>query len=124
MGYVLAIEHNWRMRKLIRANLEVIGLQVRGAVSWQHGLNLLREGKVDLILVDMDVPGVDTIHLLDALHVQLAGQPVPIIVMSAEPPSRRMKQTGRMVSHLLKPFTALALLQQVQQALGHSFLNG
>jgi CheY-like chemotaxis protein len=38
---VLAIEHDWRIRKLIRANLEAVGLVVREAVSEQHGLQLL-----------------------------------------------------------------------------------
>ena len=40
---MLVIERDWRLRKLIRANLEVLGLEVREAVSGRHGLQLIRQ---------------------------------------------------------------------------------
>ena len=49
---VLTIECNWRIRKLIRANLEAMGLTVQDAVSGQHALQMLGQTKPDLILVD------------------------------------------------------------------------
>ena len=55
---VLAIEHDWRMRKLIRANLEALGVEVQEAVNGQHGLQLLRESQPNLILLDLDLPDV------------------------------------------------------------------
>ena len=68
--YVLAIEHDWRMRKLIRANLEALGLRVREAVSGQHSLDLLAEGWPDLILLDLDLPETDADQLFERLRLR------------------------------------------------------
>jgi CheY-like chemotaxis protein len=117
---VLAIEQNWRMRKLIRANLEAVGLRVHEAISEQHGLQQIREQRPDLILLDLDLPEKEALRLLHNLHIQLAEQPVPIVAMSADPPSRELRSRGQLAGHLLKPFTVLALLDQVLNALDSS----
>jgi len=116
--YVLAIEHDWRMRKLIRANLEALGLRVRVAVSGQHGLDLLAEGWPDLILLDLDLPETDADQLFERLRLRVGGRPVAIIVLSAELPGRRWPAAQAAACYLQKPFAVPALLQQVQQALG------
>jgi DNA-binding NtrC family response regulator len=113
---VLAIEHDWRMRKLLQANLESMGLDVQGAVNGQHGLHLVSQGTPDLILLGTDLPDIETPRMLEHLHTQLSGQ-VPIIVMSAEPPSRGCRENERATGYLLKPFAAPILLQSVGQAL-------
>lgn len=118
--YVLAIEHDWRMRKLIQANLEAFGLEVRGAVDGRHSLSLIRENEPDLILIDTDLPDMEVTHLLDCLQAQLSA-PVPIIILSPEPPSRHLKQNGYARRYLIKPFAVLSLLQQVRQALDDNF---
>jgi len=113
---VLAIEHDWRMRKLLQANLESVGLDVQGAVSGQHGLHLISQMTPDLILLSTELPDIDASYLLERLHAQLSGQ-VPIIVMTAEPPSRRRARSEGATSYLLKPFAVPALLRSVGQAL-------
>jgi two-component system chemotaxis response regulator CheY len=115
--YVLTIEHDWRMRKLIRANLEAMGIEVHEAVSGEHGLQLLHEGKPDLILLDLDLPDMDALYLLGTLRDRFRGQWLPIIVMAEEPPGRQLRRHGQSTSYLQKPFAALALLQQVRSAL-------
>lgn len=150
---MLAIEHDWRMRKLIRANLEAIGLVVREAISLQQALAQIREGLPALILLDLDMPGVDAAYLLSSLDAQLSGQPlsgqplsrqtssgeprsrqtsspppvsrqpVPVIVMSAEPPERWLLEHGLATSHLLKPFAISSLLQQVCGALDTTLVD-
>lgn len=114
--YVLAIEHDWRLRKLIRANLEPLGIEVGEAVSGQHGLQLVHELQPDLILLDLELPDMDALHLLDALRARLDGRWVPIIVMSTEPPERRLRDGGGSTSYLQKPFAAPVLLEQVRGA--------
>ena len=114
---VLAIEHDWRMRKLIRANLEPLGMEVREAVDGQHGLRLLEESRPDLILLDLELPGTDTLHLLELLLATLDGGSVQIIATSAEPLDRRILCPEQVTSHLQKPFAASALLRHVREAL-------
>jgi len=119
---VLVIGHNWRMRRLIQANLEAFGLEVQGAVNGHHGLCLLDKHRPDLILLDTDVPGTEVTFLLDRLQGH-ASLPVPIIVLCAEPPSRLLNQNGQAISYLLKPFAVLTLLEQVGRSLGGTLEN-
>ena len=107
------------MRKLLRANLETVGLDVQGAVNGRHGLHLVSQGIPDLILLSTELPDIDASHLLERLHTQLSGQ-VPIIVMTTEPPSRRFARNDDATSYLLKPFAVPALLQSVGQALDYA----
>ena len=118
---VLAIEHDWRIRKLIRANLEALGLEVREAVSEQHGLQLLGECRPDLILVDLELPGVDLLRLVRALRAEMDGRPVPIITLSAEPPVRQLAHTDEITGYLQKPFAASVLVERVCNALNGEY---
>jgi DNA-binding response OmpR family regulator len=104
------------MRRLVQANLEAYGLEVRGAVEGHHVLSVLDDDPPDLILLDTDLPDFEVGRVLDRLQARMSQQ-VPIIVIAAELPSRDARTDVQSVSYLLKPFAVPALLQQVQQAL-------
>lgn len=107
------------MRRLIQANLEAYGLEVRTAVNGTHGLQVLDAGAPDLILLDTDVPGAKLDHLIARLHGQAPSR-VPIIVLSAELPSPQSRQDGTEITYLLKPFAVPNLLEQVRRVLERS----
>lgn len=113
---VLVIGHDWRMRKLIQANLEAYGFEVRSAVNGRHGLHTVSEGEPDLILLDTEIPDTQLDHLVARLRGQVVRQ-VPIIVLTAEPPNRCSDQDGGEIRYLLKPFAVPTLLEQVRAAL-------
>jgi DNA-binding response OmpR family regulator len=114
---VLLIEHSWRMRKLIRTNLEAIGLQVGEAVNSKNGLEYLKEGRPDLIFLDLDLPDGGAAKLLETVHARFAASPVPVILISAELPGRKFLAKARASGHLLKPFGVPSLLAQVRRQL-------
>lgn len=114
---ILAIEHNWRIRKLIRANLEALGLEVVEAVDQRHGLRFLEEGRPDLVLLDLDLPDDGAAELLRALALQAQARPLPIVLLCAEPPNRRILQEAKVAGCLLKPFDASRLVRQVRELL-------
>jgi DNA-binding response OmpR family regulator len=110
---VLVIDPSWQIRKLIRANLEPLGLHVREAVSAQHGLEQIRDVKPDLILLAADLPHGSSLDLLRSLHTRFAKEPVPIVLISAEPPGRDLLEEIDLAGCLLKPFDVLTLLAKV-----------
>ena len=113
---VLVIGPDWRMRRLIQANLEAFGFKVRAAVNGRHGLHTVSEGEPDLILLDTEVPDAQLDHLVARLRGQVM-KPVPIIVLTAELPAGRTRRDGAQIRYLLKPFAVLSLLDQVRTAL-------
>jgi len=104
------------MRRLIQANLEAFGFEVRTAVNGRHGLHTVSEGEPDLILLDTEVPDTQLDHIVARLRGQVVGQ-VPIIVLAAEPPAACTQPEGSQIRYLLKPFAVPALLNQVRAAL-------
>lgn len=115
---ILVIEQSWLLRRLISANLEALGLEVWEAVTEEHGLRRLHEGRPDLILLDLDLPRGAALNLLDAVEHQFEAQPVPVLLISAEPPGREIMTQAQVAGHLLKPFGVLSLLEQVHILLG------
>lgn len=114
---VLAIACDWRLRKLIRANLEAVGLEVCEAVTGRQGIKMLDGCDADLVLLDLESPEVDAPHFLGAFDRRYPGCPVPVVGISTEPPDRQLMTSAVLVSHLKKPFAATLLLDRVQQAL-------
>jgi len=116
---VLVVEHEWRMRKLIRANLEALGMVVHEAVNMEHGSGMLSQDCPDLIILDLDPSGMDVLNALTMADAR-AGREVPILALSAEPPGRQFGMQELSLSHLQKPFSVPMLLQHVQSALAQA----
>jgi len=66
---VLTVDDSASIRHLIRTMLQVVGATVLEAGDGQIALDVLRrEGAVDLILLDMEMPNMDGMTFLD--HVK------------------------------------------------------
>jgi two-component system KDP operon response regulator KdpE len=116
-GLVLVIEQDWRIRKLIRANLEAQGLAVHVAIDCAHAMAHVRECGTDLILLEQDAQEMEVLPFLASLSSQADGRHLPVIIMSAEAPDRELLKNGQVTSYLQKPFAASALLHHVERAL-------
>ncbi len=114
---LLVIEQDWRLRRLIRANLEVLGFQVSEAADGRHGLDLVSDSRPQLILLDLDLLDDDGRQLLADLYSAMGRQPVPIIVIGSDLPRRDVMQWEGIAGYVRKPFAIPALLEKVQQTL-------
>lgn len=83
---VLIIEDDPDTRDLVGRLLTMHGYGVRTASNGWEGLLALEE-RVDLILLDMMLPGMDGLTFLRSLRGQKAGQMIPVVMMTAMDPS-------------------------------------
>ncbi|HEX9080848.1 MAG TPA: response regulator [Holophagaceae bacterium] len=82
-------------------------------------LKALREAPVDLLMVDLLMPGCPGESLVRACREDPALSSLPVLVVSAhrdDEALRRMQQQG-LSGFLLKPLDAAALVAKVQEAL-------
>ena len=114
---MLAVECDWRIRRLIRANLEAAGLQVHEAVSGPHAQLVLAQTQPDLVLLDLECSDQGARELLVTLHARLIGRKVPVLALSSEPADSQLVREGIVEGYLQKPFAASALLREVHRAL-------
>ncbi len=104
------------------------GYLVHEADDGNVALDALREKRIDLVLLDLNMPQVDGFGVLD--YLQEHRKALPVILLSGLPPARIQSGMGRMRIHelpplLLKPIDPEQLLSVVSLALaGHLSLQG
>ena len=83
MSLILIVEDNEKNLKLVRDVLQVKGYQTVDAGTAEEGLMLARERKPDLVLMDIQLPGMNGIDALKALRADPATAAIPIVAITA-----------------------------------------
>ncbi len=78
---VLVVDDDFKIRKLVKVNLEKRGYNVTEATDGESAITRMRQNMPDLILLDLIMPGVDGIEVCK--WVRQRGD-TPIIVLSAQ----------------------------------------
>ena len=109
---VLVVDDDAAIVDFLETALEDEGYQVRAAVG-ADALSLARILQPAVILLDINMPGMDGIEVSRRLRDNPATAPIPIIVMSAQD---RLRTTGPLLpvnDRLPKPFDLAALYATV-----------
>lgn len=122
MARILVVDDAPAVTALLRTVLEGAGHTVIEANDGAAGLDLLARSSVDLVVLDMMMPGLDGIETVKRLRADGCG--VPVIAMSGgtdEFPaafSLKMSEMYGADRLLFKPFENDELLETVDQLLG------
>jgi class 3 adenylate cyclase len=82
-GRLLVVDDNKVNRLLLGRGLEQQGHRVAFAENGRQGLEMLREGEFDLVLLDIQMPEMDGYQVLEKLTGDLALRDIPVIITSA-----------------------------------------
>ena len=80
---ILIVEDNEKNRKLVRDVLQVTGYQTLETETAEQGLNLALEKSPALILMDIQLPGMDGITALKQLRADPITKTIPVIAITA-----------------------------------------
>ncbi len=83
MSLVLIIEDNEKNMKLVRDVLQVKGYETMEAGSAEDGLAMAAARKPDLVLMDIQLPGMNGIEALRELRAKPATADIPVIAVTA-----------------------------------------
>ncbi|MEO6573929.1 MAG: response regulator [Polyangiaceae bacterium] len=83
MAKVLVVEDNPANMKLAVFLLESAGHAVLSATDAETGLTLARGERPDLILMDIQLPGMDGLEAIALLRKDVATRPIPVIALTA-----------------------------------------
>ena len=117
---VLYIEDNPVNVLLMEAMLgRVAGLQLSSAPLPMLGLQMAADERPDLILLDIQLPGMDGFEVLRRLRLSEAGRHVPVIAVSANAMSHDVEHglAAGFLRYLTKPLDMRELLVAVEEAL-------
>ena len=119
-GTVLYIEDNASNRRLLeRVLARRPGVRLIGAGNGQAGLDMVRAGPPDLILLDLHLPDMHGEEVLRRLWEDPRTRTIPVAVLSADATvaqTRRLLAAGA-TAYLTKPLDISQVLQLVDQTL-------
>ncbi len=119
LNHILVIDDEAAIREVVREILTSEGYAVLDAANGEAGVAQLREQKetIDLVLLDMKMPGLDGMETLDILH---SIKPTLRVIFSSgytETDIDDNMQSKNVVGFLAKPYNIDQLLQTVYHAL-------
>jgi two-component system, cell cycle response regulator DivK len=118
---ILVVEDNERNLKLVRDVLEYAGYDVRVARTAEDGIALAVKEPPDLVLMDLQLPGIDGMEALRRLRENVRTADIPVVAVTAQ----AMKQDRERAleagfnGYIEKPISIRAFPDQVR-----SFLSG
>jgi CheY-like chemotaxis protein len=112
---VLVVDDEPANRTWIQSLLEPAGYRVKTAAGGKEALDLLQTERLDLIVLDLMMPGMTGFELLDAIRTDERTRSLPILVITAKDltPAERRELNGRVaavLSHASDPADLLKLL--------------
>ncbi|MBI3948652.1 MAG: response regulator [Armatimonadetes bacterium] len=117
---VLLIEDNADTRALIADNLTLAGYEVQTAESGEDALDFLQEGRPDVMLVDIGLPGMDGFEFLRRARELPGMADVPAFAVTgfgAEEDMRRGREAG-FAGHFVKPVSVKQLDESIKEIFG------
>src|SRR5437588_10968704 len=120
---VLVIDDESAIRDSLKMTLEYEGYEVLGAATGQEGLSLAEREAPDLVLLDVKMPGMDGIEVLERLRSM--NESVPVIVVSGHGTiSTAVEATKKGAFDFIeKPFASDRVLVSLRNALDHRQLR-
>ena len=116
MSTILVVDDERNIREVVAAVLQDEGYDVRTAINGRRAIELLREGRPALILLDVQMPELDGREVLRWARAQPALADTPVVMMS----SALWADVGdpQATAFLPKPFDLDHLLSTVGRLLG------
>jgi DNA-binding response OmpR family regulator len=116
---VLVVDDERPIRMLCRVNLRASGMEVLEADDGYEGLELARQERPDLILLDVMMPGLDGWSVARELAADKSTKDIPIIFITAraDPADRHLGEQLGGVGYIVKPFDPVGIGELVEDVL-------
>ncbi len=120
MFHILVVEDDTNARKLMKAVLERAEYSVLTATNGEEALSLLDSNHIDLILLDIMMPGMDGYTLVSELRA--AGSTIPVLMVTAKqlPADKRKGFLAGTDDYMTKPVDTEEMLLRIKALLRRS----
>ncbi|MFI5027037.1 MAG: response regulator [Solirubrobacterales bacterium] len=116
---ILVVEDNDKNRKLVRDVLTATGYRLAEAETGEEGVRLARERDPDLVLMDIQLPGINGIEALRQLRADPATATIGIeaVTASAMTQDRQKIRAAGFDAYQSKPISIRPFLELVRDVL-------
>jgi DNA-binding response OmpR family regulator len=119
MARILIAEDERDIRELIIFTLEFGGFQVLSATNGEEAVELARQHRPDLIILDVRMPKMTGYEACRLLKSQEETRSIPVVFLSTKGQEAEIRQgmEAGADAYILKPFAPDELIQQVRAIL-------
>lgn len=116
---ILLIEDNELNQKLFRQILEMNGFLVLSAVNAETGIELAAKERPDLILMDIQLPGMNGLEATRSLKADEELRELPVLALSgfASDQDRQDALDAGCIGFIVKPISTRTFVQTLQSCL-------
>ena len=117
MSTVLIVEDNEKNMKLARDVLQAKGYQTLEAITGEEGVKLAKDKKPDLVLMDIQLPGINGIEAFEQIRGNAGTAHIPIVALTASvtPTDRSAINAAGFDAFVSKPISLKEFLDTVKR---------
>jgi len=116
LGRILVVDDDPQIRRVLRTVLIAQGYETEDANSGEQALERVRDGRFDLILLDINMPGIGGIETCRALRSGYNAAIIMLTVRDSETDKVQALDAGA-DDYVTKPFSFPELLARIRAAL-------
>lgn len=117
---ILVVDDDADLLRLLSMRLGAAGYRVTAVASAEAALSQLSISRPQLVLSDVQLPGMDGLALFDAIRVRHPSLPVILLTAHGTIPDAVEATSRGVFTYLAKPFDSKALLETITRALALS----
>jgi len=123
---ILIVEDNEKNRKLARDILQVKNYRTIEAETGEAGLELASKERPDMVLMDIQLPGINGIEALKRLRESESTRAIPVLAFTASvmPQDRREIMDAGFDGFVAKPINLKEFVAAIAAALGKDAAGG
>lgn len=111
---ILIIEDELSIRKFVKINLERDGFNVLEAESGEEGIEIARREKVDIVLLDIMLPGMDGFQVCKILREEYSNLGIIMLTAKSQDVDKIMGLEYGTDDYMTKPFNPTELILRVK----------
>ena len=115
---ILIVDDFATMRKILKNILKELGYtDLLEAEDGQAALEILRREKVDLVILDWNMPNMDGLSLLKAIRSDEALKDTPVLMVTAEAQKQNVLEAVKagVNNYVVKPFTPEVIQEKISK---------
>jgi DNA-binding response OmpR family regulator len=119
-GRILVVDDEPHIRRVLDAMLEKEGFEVVLAADGLEGLRAIAERDVDLVILDLMMPGATGLEVLAKIRTDPGRSDTPVVILTAkgQDADREAALAGGADDFLTKPFSPKKLVARIREILG------
>jgi two-component system KDP operon response regulator KdpE len=118
-GRILVVDNEPQIRRVMRTTLIAEGFEVDDAKTGEEALDHLRSGKYDLVLLDINMPGMTGFQTCRAIR-SFSDMPIVMLTVRSGEQDKVEALNAGADDYVTKPFSTPELLARVRAALRRS----